>query len=257
MHGWLAPLHVPVEECCDRCGAECDDSFHQIWSSSPLSMRTRMTMSANPSTSVSSVKKTRAVVLDQTHGPSRMDGGAGGRGRGRALRVAQFLRSAGTVGSNCLIMFLDGTGGPFSRGALSPAILCFQVPVEEWLFLTLPTSSRRPWCSEEEVVCLAPNKSFPDLRYSPISDNASCPLPRKGGRTPWVIAATFGTSSGMCSSVLILEEKSHVSEWSLWSGHQARWMYAGNECAHRLEARGPERTSIPCGPLRTSEASAT
>ena len=40
------------------------------------------------------------------------------------------------------------------------------------------------------------------------------------------------------AAILILEVKSHVSEWSLWSGHQCVWMFADNECADRLGGQG-------------------
>ena len=42
------------------------------------------------------------------------------------------------------------------------------------------------------------------------------------------------------AAILILEVKSHVSEWSLWSGHQCVWMFADNECADRLAAKAAE-----------------
>ena len=41
------------------------------------------------------------------------------------------------------------------------------------------------------------------------------------------------------SAAILILIKSHVSEWSLWSGHQPIWMSAGNEFADRLAPREP------------------
>ena len=42
------------------------------------------------------------------------------------------------------------------------------------------------------------------------------------------------------AAILVMKVKHRSSEWSLWSGQQTLWMYAGNEFAHRLAAKGAE-----------------
>ena len=50
---------------------------------------------------------------------------------------------------------------------------------------------------------------------------------QKGGRTPWSNAAICG----------LQWSKSHFSKWSLWSGYQPLWIFAGTELADRLAAK--------------------
>ena len=42
------------------------------------------------------------------------------------------------------------------------------------------------------------------------------------------------------AAILFLKVKSHASEWSLWSGHQPLWMFAGSEFDDRFVAKGAE-----------------
>ena len=47
------------------------------------------------------------------------------------------------------------------------------------------------------------------------------------------------------AAILILEVKTHASEWSLWSGRQPLWMFVENEFADSLPAKGAEAHQHP------------
>ena len=46
----------------------------------------------------------------------------------------------------------------------------------------------------------------------------------------------------LSAAILVMKVKSRASEWTLWSGHQHLWMYAGSELADRQAAKGGEAT---------------
>ena len=133
--------------------------------------------------------------------------------------------------SNCLIMFLDGTGESFFKRS----------PASAHLWSGCSGFHRRVRAvNGRGVFSLVSNKPFPDLRHTlgfrrfamhrvknlcccfPAM-NISCPRPRKGGRTEWVSGGSFGNQywdavENHPAAISILKVKSHASEWSRWSG---------------------------------------
>ena len=79
-----------------------------------------------------------------------------------------------------------------------------------------------------------------------ISDNEYFVSTAQEGRAPFVGRCCelwhqhWEAVERHSAAILVLEVKSHGSEWSLWSGHQSICMFAGNEFADRLAAKGAE-----------------
>ena len=136
------------------------------------------------------------------------------------------------VRSNCLIMFLNGTGEPFFKSSPS-GCSGFHRRVRA--------------VNGRGVFSLVLNKPFPDLRYKlgsrrfamhrvkPLccwypTMNISCPQPRKGGRIEWVSGVQFGTSTGTRSRITPRESRFSKSRAMPASGrggqgNQPIWMF--------------------------------
>ena len=248
-------------EICVRCGAVRDDSFNQFWSCHVINSITNdnIRKSQHFFQRAKRQKNTIPCFLDQWHGPSRVDGGA--------FRHAMWSTHAWStirretlkewVKCNCLITFLDGTGGPFSQwprtSPLWPGCGC------SWFHRCVRTTScfrqrrrspgrqaHRPQIRSLRWVVGAPLCATQDPLDSGFRlVSTSCPRPRE------VRANAVGPCSDLwhqywgaveyhAAAILVMKVKSRASERSLWSRHQPIWMCAGNEFADRLAAKGAE-----------------
>ena len=142
--------------------------------------------------------------------------------------------------NSCVIMVLDGTGGPFSsdivlrRCGWGVTFLDFNDVFAQ----TVPRSE-----VYAEIQALRFARKTPLIL---VSDNEYFVSTAQRGRTNPVepcsdlwhqywVAVEYHSAA-----VLVMKVKSRASEWSLWSGHQPLRMYAGNEIGDRLAANGAE-----------------
>ena len=122
--------HVSLDESCVRCGAVCDDSFHQIWSCPVINAipHDNILKSQHPFQRMVPAGWMEVLAAWDVVEPRVKHDSCD--------TLEEWARS------NCLIMFFGGTG------ARSPATPCFSDVGGEVA----------PWSSAEEVFSLAPSK---------------------------------------------------------------------------------------------------
>ena len=100
--------HVELDESCVMCGAVRDDSFHQIWSCFVISAIPHHNVRKSQHLFQRAKREKNTCPCFWTRGsPSRVDGGAFG--------VAEPLARRNPCDTlEEWVLFLDGTGGPFS-----------------------------------------------------------------------------------------------------------------------------------------------
>ena len=152
-------------------------------------------------------------------------------------------------------MFLDGTGGPFSsdpvfrRSGWGVAVLDFTDVFAPSLVFCRGggLSAAKQTVAKSEVYA-----GIQALGYAPrktpkvlISDNEHLVSTAQRRRANNVgpcrhLWHQYWAVEYHASAILVMKVKSRAREWSLWSGHQLLWMFAGGEFADRLPSKGAE-----------------
>ena len=135
-----------------------------------------------------------------------------------------------------VIMFLDGTDGPFlSNPVLQRCGWGVTVSIS-------PMCSHHLWFSVEDAVSRAANKPSPDPRSTPGYRRSALrhaesfvSTAQRGRAAIYWVAVEYHSAT-----ILVMKVKGRACEWSLWSRHQPFWMCVGNEFADRLAAKGAE-----------------